>query len=128
MPEIAELPGPGETHQFFRAAGINGIQRKRRARRQQVADAPGLLVTAEKHANFHRHIAIDAVVEQDILTQVRRGNQLSHQSVIIDVNIMNKAIHLIARLERDAHQSAKDRNIQLRYPAADHAAGRTGAQ
>ncbi len=128
MAEIAKTPGGGELAQLVLAAQQDHIQAERRARRQQVVDPPVLAVAHRQHAHLQRHVAVQAVVVDHALIHALGGDQLAHQPIVIDVDIVDQAEDLVTFAHRRLHQRAKGRSVELRNPAADHKAGRAGAQ
>ena len=111
--EIAKTSSASECAGLFWPANVHGVEAERRARRHQVHNSPIDAVTDVEHADLYRHIAVGAVIFEYIIADPLGGDQLAHQPIVIDADIVNQPVDLITVGEGDAHQSAKGRRIGL---------------
>jgi hypothetical protein len=79
-----------------------------------VENPPGLFVAHCQHRHFDRHDPAFAVIVHHLRADISGRDQLAHQPVIVDVNIVNETVDAVPLVERGPHQCAKSRGFQLR--------------
>src|SRR6266498_2268222 len=77
-----------------------------------------LFVANCQQRHFHRNNTTFAVILQHFIADVLRSHQLTHKSIILNVNIIDNAIHLIRIAEGSAHKFPEGGYGKLRNAAA----------
>jgi hypothetical protein len=91
-----------------------------------VKDLPIPFVTQREDANLERHVAVGTVILQYFLGHFLGGDQLPHQSIIVDVDVVDLAVYLGLIFQGNPHQGTEAGCIELVHPAAHHETGCPG--
>jgi len=113
MPKVTEASRAGELAYFFLVAQIDHIQAKRGSGWKQVVDLSSLAIPHRQDAHFEWYVAVESVVGNDVLVHLVCGDQLSHQTVFVDVNFMDQAINPIIFAQIDVYQRTKRWTFEL---------------
>ena len=82
-------------------------------------DPARLLIANGNHRHFDRNDALLAVIENDLLADLFRCDQLPDEPIILDVDVKYQAIHLKVSPNRSTHECTERGHLDLADAASD---------
>jgi hypothetical protein len=128
MAEVSEAPAIGEAADHLIIAWEDLIQAQWRARRERMPYPPRLFPAHDHNRHLDGDDTTLAIVADDLITYTLCRDELPHQPIILDANVMDDAQHLQVGRQRRPHKSAKGGHIRHPHAAAGHEARSPGTQ
>jgi hypothetical protein len=120
MAEVAEAPCRCKRPHFVAITKADEVQAQRRAWRELVVYMPALLVAYDDDRHFDRHNPPFAIIQNDFGAHVLSRYELTHKAIILDPNILNNSVNLVAWPEWRPDEGTERGHVQLVDAAADY--------